>query len=56
MELLLPMAAKKLDLSFNIDRDVPPCIRVLLLPLGGPDLSIQGCKPIILASVKVGAL
>ena len=27
MELLLPMAAKKLDLSFNIDRDVPPCKR-----------------------------
>ena len=27
MELLLPMAAKKLDLSYNIDRDVPPCKR-----------------------------
>jgi len=26
MELLLPMAAQKLDLSFNIDRDVPPCM------------------------------
>lgn len=25
MELLLPMAAKKLDLSFNIEPDVPPC-------------------------------
>lgn len=25
MELLLPMAAKKLDLSFNIEADVPPC-------------------------------
>ncbi|KAH9075705.1 histidine kinase [Lactarius deliciosus] len=27
MELLLPMAAKKLDLSFNIDRDVPPWVQ-----------------------------
>jgi hypothetical protein len=26
MELLLPMAAKKLDLSFNIQPDVPPCM------------------------------
>lgn len=26
MELLLPMAAKKLDLSFNIEPDVPPCM------------------------------
>lgn len=26
MELLLPMAAKKLDLSFNIEADVPPCM------------------------------
>ena len=25
MELLLPMAAKKLDLSFNIEPSVPPC-------------------------------
>lgn len=25
MELLLPMAAKKLDLSFNIEPTVPPC-------------------------------
>ena len=25
MELLLPMAAMKLDLSFNIETDVPPC-------------------------------
>ena len=25
MELLLPMAATKLDLSFNIEPDVPPC-------------------------------
>lgn len=25
MELLLPMAAKKLDLSFNIAPEVPPC-------------------------------
>ena len=25
MELLLPMAAKKLDLSFNIEPDVPFC-------------------------------
>ena len=25
MELLLPMAAKKLDLSFNIESNVPPC-------------------------------
>jgi signal transduction histidine kinase len=25
MELLLPMAAKKLDLSFNIEPDVPAC-------------------------------
>ena len=25
MELLLPMAAKKLDLSFNIEPNVPPC-------------------------------
>jgi hypothetical protein len=25
MELLLPMAAKKLDLSFNIEPQVPPC-------------------------------
>lgn len=25
MELLLPMAAQKLDLSFNIEPDVPPC-------------------------------
>jgi hypothetical protein len=30
MELLLPMAAKKLDLSFNIDRDVPACMCILL--------------------------
>jgi len=29
MELLLPMAAKKLDLSFNITPDVPACIYVL---------------------------
>jgi signal transduction histidine kinase len=28
MELLLPMAAKKLDLSYNIDRDVPPCTHI----------------------------
>ncbi|KAN0138534.1 hypothetical protein V8E53_003522 [Lactarius tabidus] len=27
MELLLPMAAKKLDLSYNIDRDVPPWVQ-----------------------------
>ncbi|KAI0307475.1 histidine kinase [Multifurca ochricompacta] len=27
MELLLPMAAKKLDLSFNIDRDVPAWVQ-----------------------------
>jgi hypothetical protein len=33
MELLLPMAAKKLDLSYNIDRDVPACMRALFLPL-----------------------
>lgn len=26
MELLLPMAAKKLDLSFNIEPNVPPCM------------------------------
>lgn len=26
MELLLPMAAKKLDLSFDIDRNVPECV------------------------------
>jgi hypothetical protein len=26
MELLLPMAAKKLDLSFNIEADVPSCM------------------------------
>ncbi|KAI0286668.1 histidine kinase [Russula aff. rugulosa BPL654] len=32
MELLLPMAAKKLDLSFNIDRDVPACRRVVFTP------------------------
>lgn len=25
MELLLPMAAKKLDMSFNIEPDVPSC-------------------------------
>jgi hypothetical protein len=25
MELLLPMAARKLDLSFDIGPDVPPC-------------------------------
>ena len=25
MELLLPMAARKLDLSFDIAPDVPPC-------------------------------
>ena len=25
MELLLPMAAQKLDLSFNIDPEVPAC-------------------------------
>lgn len=25
MELLLPMAAKKLDMSFNIEPDVPLC-------------------------------
>jgi hypothetical protein len=25
MELLLPMAAKKLDLSYNIESDVPAC-------------------------------
>jgi hypothetical protein len=25
MELLLPMATKKLDLSFNIEPDVPDC-------------------------------
>ena len=25
MELLLPMAAKKLDMSFNIEPDVPTC-------------------------------
>jgi hypothetical protein len=25
MELLLPMAAKKLDLSFDIEPDVPAC-------------------------------
>ncbi|PCH33241.1 hypothetical protein WOLCODRAFT_21861 [Wolfiporia cocos MD-104 SS10] len=27
MELLLPMAAKKLDLSYNIDPDVPPWVK-----------------------------
>jgi hypothetical protein len=26
MELLLPMAAQKLDLSFNIEPEVPPCM------------------------------
>lgn len=26
MELLLPMAARKLDLSFNIELDVPTCM------------------------------
>lgn len=26
MELLLPMAARKLDLSFDIEHDVPPCM------------------------------
>jgi len=31
MELLLPMAAKKLDLSFNIDPDVPACKAQLYL-------------------------
>lgn len=32
MELLLPMAARKLDLSFDIEPAVPPCTynRVLL--------------------------
>jgi hypothetical protein len=56
MELLLPMAAKKLDLSFNIDRDVPPCMYPLLLPQAARDSLLQGCKPIILVSVKVNAL
>jgi len=28
MELLLPMAAKKLDLSFNIEPDVPACMSI----------------------------
>jgi len=55
MELLLPMAAKKLDLSFNIDRDVPPCMCSLLLPQTACDTPFQGCKPIILAFVKVNA-
>jgi signal transduction histidine kinase len=27
MELLLPMATKKLDLSYNIEPDVPECMR-----------------------------
>lgn len=28
MELLLPMAAKKLDMSFTIDPDVPLCEQI----------------------------
>lgn len=35
MELLLPMAAKKLDLSFDIEPDVPPCTFVILLVFWG---------------------
>lgn len=29
MELLLPMAAKKLDMSFNIEPEVPLCMNNL---------------------------
>lgn len=29
MELLLPMAAKKLDLSFDIKANVPPCKKAI---------------------------
>lgn len=32
MELLLPMATKKLDLSFNIQPDVPPCMDSFTYP------------------------
>lgn len=32
MELLLPMAAKKLDLSFNIESNVPACGHSDFLP------------------------
>ena len=31
MELLLPMAAKKLDLSYDIQPDVPACWRFSIL-------------------------
>jgi signal transduction histidine kinase len=53
MELLLPMATKKLDLSFSIESDVPDCMfqkpsnTVLSLMLG------QGCTQITPVSAKV---
>ncbi len=57
MELLLPMAAKKLDLSFNIDRDVPSCTRLCAWPSRAtPNSSFQGCKQTTLASAKVCCL
>jgi signal transduction histidine kinase len=53
MELLLPMAAKKLDLSYNIDRDVPPCMPSCVRQKTTPNSSFQGCKRTTLASAKV---
>ena len=40
MELLLPMAAKKLDLSFDIEPDVPPC-RCLLVTVNSMTYQIS---------------
>lgn len=42
MELLLPMAAKKLDLSYNIEPDVPECmhLRVIEVHIAHTDAGI----------------
>lgn len=53
MELLLPMAAKKLDLSFNIEPNVPPCEYSALFYTLGSRNKIQGFSLIMLAFVKV---
>src|SRR4051812_38994898 len=53
MELLLPMAAKKLDLSFNIESDVPPCMQDKSLLALSLTHFLQGCLRTMHALDKV---
>ncbi len=55
MELLLPMAAKKLDLSFDIDRAVPECAsKAVVYGIGRLTRNLKkGSLLIMLVSAKV---